>query len=218
MTTETAPSRPQPGQAQAALYALGLANRCSCAVVELVVGGARWFTVFTPSAEEHRRRQLNGLGAVTDTGLLHALWALPEDIPVPLGALRPDDANTLKQAGGGHALDHRGAVTRSFRAAGTVTAVAVVATLLNDAVRRVMQLPPIYRRVAIPTASRGVRTEALDRARTTGVGVVEVDAGVPAVRLAPAAAVLGVPAVYRWWVSELAYRNWRHANCAHCTS
>lgn len=205
-------------QARAALQATGLQTRCSCEVVELTIDGARSFVLFRLNIGEHRRRNQARSGAITDRGLLHALWSLPEDIPVPCEKLTTRDAATLQQSGRGHVIKRGGSLCRVFRPAGTIQAVVAVARSLGDAVGRVGQYPAIFERLAVSLTAQ-LRDEDIWAAQQLGVGIVTHAApGHTEVVDTPAEARRGVPGVYRWWISELAYRNWGYANCAHWSS
>lgn len=183
-------------------------------IVEVSVDGTRWFAHFTVNEDEHARRARSQLGAVTDTGLLHALWELPEDVPIPLQALADRDSATLRRDGEGYVRIDGNTVERLFRPAGSVDTIAVVSNKASTAVRSVGKLPPIYVRLAI-AVDRRTPNRILEQARATGVGVLAISTDRPLVHVPPATAVRGVPAVYRWWINEITYRNWSYANCAH---
>ena len=89
---------------------------------------------------------------------------------------------------------------------------------LHDAVRQVAQHPPIYQRVAVCTHHSS--PDAIDVAQRFGIAAVQTSADGTLVLSEPSGPELGVPAVYRWWVSELAYRSWLHPpySAAHWTS
>lgn len=204
-------------QAHTALHALGSTPRCPCDVVGLAVDGMRWFAHFSLNGEEHRRRSNLRVGAAANTGLLHALWSLPEDVPIPSEALARGDASTIEEKGGGF-VDHLdGRVIRRFRPAGSIKAVITVAPHLGEAVDLAAQLPPIYRRIAAASRVRQGHLDAdVERSVEFGIGAVLVGHLDEAqVLAAPRDEVRGSPGVYRWWITELAYRNWLYANCAH---
>lgn len=190
-----------------------------CSVVELSVDGSHFFVHFAVDRVEHERRRRMAVGAATCTGLLHALWSLPEGIPFDWRALDDRDAKTLKDAGAGWIDSDGSSVTRRFRPGGTIELLTHGHRHLGQAIRRVAHHPPIFRRVAVwggeELGGTELHSEHLEWARILGVGVVSVDDDGPAVLIRPAPAELGVPSVYRWWMSELAYRNWLYANCAH---
>jgi len=181
--------------------------------VELHIDGSRFAVEFDLDRGEHRRRQALGIGPATNTGLLHALWELPAGISVPAGCLSELDLATLGELGEGY-VEGTDDVSRTFSPAGTVRAVVVVADEMDEAMTRVSRLPPIFRRLAV--AFRHPSRHASAKANTSGIGsAVFGPAGIKAL-VAPGPAIRGVPAVYRWWLGEIAYRNWGQANCAHC--
>ncbi len=214
----SAPAGADQASARTALRLAGIALSCECSVVQLSIDGARFAVVFSPDSLEHQRRKEAGVGAATDTGLLHALWTLPLGLPIPLGSLDPADATTLAKLGRGY-IDRTGdTATRVFSPAGVVTTAVVVAQRLGDAVRRVAQQPPIFGRLAASWRHPGMGSAAVALATESGVGAVVLTKAGPGLLVAPRPAERGVPAVYRWWISELAYRNWTYTNCAHCRS
>ena len=206
-------------QALSALDALGVRLGCRCELVPVTVDGQAWFVHFTPNLEEHRRRASAGVAAATSTGLLHALWGLPEDIPVAVDSMSVDDRLVLNQMGAGHVERDGAFVTRRYRVGGIISTALVVRSRLVQAVRRAAQLPAIHRRVAVAEEKRAIKRFAAGQelSETLGIGRVLAGPGHNPSRVltAPAAPIVGVPSVYRWWVSEIAYRNWLYANCAH---
>jgi hypothetical protein len=194
--------------ARTAFVATCRTSETSCDdVVELRVDGVRCFASFALDASEDRRRRAMAVGPTTDRRLLHALWDLPEDVPVPWGSLDALDAATLREVGRGFVQDLGGAVLRLYRPAGRVTAVAAIAGRLDEAVRRVGQYPPIFRRLAVCVGVNDVRDEDVDLAVRYGIGGVVLQESQARVVVDPAPPQLGVPSVYRWWIGELAYRN-----------
>jgi hypothetical protein len=73
-------------------------------------------------------------------------------------------------------------------------------------------------RVAAATRWPADTASAIAAGHAGGIGVVVVSAVGAELLVEPRPPLLGVPAVYRWWISELSYRNWGYANCAHCRS
>ncbi|MDQ1536287.1 MAG: hypothetical protein QOE58_680 [Actinomycetota bacterium] len=203
--------------ARAALRAFGRHYGCECSVVELRIDGNRFFVEFAIDREEHRRRRALGVGAASGTGLLHALWELPAGIPIPEQCLTQRDVSTLRDHGKGY-VEGTDVLTRSFSPAGTIRAVVVVANQLDEAIGRLRRLPPIFRRLAVALRSPARSASASVLGGTTGIGTAVIGRGGAELLVAPAPAILGVPAVYRWWLAELAYRNWEYVNCAHCVS
>lgn len=196
---------------------LGLRDGCDCAVIELHIDGLRFGVEFRVDWGEHRRRQRLGLGAATNTGLLHALWELPAGLAIPADCLDERNRTTLRELGDGY-VEGTATFTRTFTPAGSISAVVVVADRMSGALSRVGRLPPIFWRIAAARRQpANVREAAMLCARIGVGGVVVTPDGATEVA-APKSPVRGVPAVYRWWLSELAYRNWGSGNCAHCVS
>lgn len=197
--------------------AIGDASRCACSVVDLQVDGSRFAAAFDLNADEHRRRQAIGAGAVTGTGLLHALWQLPVGIPFPASSLSVADVSTLRELGEGY-VDGTSILTRTYAPAARVTAVVTVADGVGDALARASLLPAIFWRLAMSRRRPAHMERAVARCEAAGIGAIVMTADGPDVIVAPRAPKRGVPAVYRWWLGELAYRNWGSGNCAHCSS
>lgn len=161
---------------------------------------------------EHQRRQELGLGALNSTGLLHALWELPYGIPFPITAFKMIDRETLSESNSGWVTRRHDSFLREYQPPGVIRSVVVSDQSLDRAVTKVAEHPAIFRRVATwqtaaPIRLTAVSDLALTRAKTLGVGV-EVDDGIRKYELVPPArAMRGNPAVFRWWLAELAYRN-----------
>jgi hypothetical protein len=152
-----------------------------------------------------------GVGAVTSTGILHALWQLPYAVPTPKGSLAEIDRGTLEGSRG--LVEEAGDdVVRVYQPAGAVRYVMVPAASLARGIHRAASHPPTVRRAAMCLEPKhgegGSRARLLELAKDLGVGVLEVSArGVH--ELVPSARPqMGRPAVFRWWQAELAYRNW----------
>jgi hypothetical protein len=211
-------SQTRPAVAQLSLDAcLGSTRSCNCTLVELCVDGSLFTVDFELDRTEHRRRVAVGAGPATNTGLLHALWELPEGIPVERRRVSHRDLETLDSLGAGFVEDGD-CLTRMFVPAGRVRALVVVAPDLPTAVSRSARLPAIYWRVAAAIGPRRSSPDVVATSERTGVGAVVVNDGVATVLASPQEPVRGVPAVVRWWIAELAYRNWGYGNCAHCSS
>lgn len=180
------------------------------AVVDMHIDQHQFVASFELDQEEHLRRHELGLGPVTNTGLLHALWSIPEGTPMAASALDERDRLTLRELGDGH-VQGSAMLIRRYLPPGQITAVIAVAETMDQAVTRASWLPPIYWRIA--TAWKPTRHTG----EGDGIGAVLI-AAEPVLVVEPEPPILGVPAVYRWWMSELAYRNWAAGNCAHCSS
>ena len=201
--------------ARRALEAVGGPRSCGCAVVELQVDGARFAVDFVLDEHEHRSRSALGLGPATNTGLLHALWELPEGVPVRADRLTEQNVATLRDLGVGY-VRGTDVLTRTFNPVGSIRSVLVVTNSMEMAVAGVARLPPIFRRLAVAFRRPDKRAFATNARASTGIGRVLMGSGGAEVLAEPEAAIRGVPAVYRWWLAELAYRNWGYVNCAHC--
>lgn len=162
--------------------------------------------------DEHADRRQRGLGAVSSTGLLHALWSLPAGITFPRSALDPLDLATLTEIGQSWVDLDEISITRRYRPIGTVELVAVAHSSLAQAAARVGEHPASFQRLAVWLTSRRPpatkRPPSFETAQARGIGVAAVGDWGCSVLGAPAAKVAGRPAVYRWWLAELAYRNW----------
>lgn len=189
----------------------------SGSLVELCIDGSNLVALFEVDAAEHDRRTAVGVGAATSTGLLHALWELPEGVQIPRSRLSRRDLSTIETLGHGFV---KGAddLTRVYVPAGHISALVVVKRDLSTAIKRTSLLPGIYWRVAAATRSGPPFDEAHATSVRTGVGATVVSGGEVTVVAEPHAPVIGLPAVVRWWLAELAYRNWGYGNCAHCSS
>ena len=180
-------------------------------VVELRIDGRQMFVLFELNQPEHERRQAAHLGAATSTGLLHALWELPEGERIRWDALQERDASTLRLSAGGHVEDGGEYAVRRYQPPGSIHLVAVVDSQLKRAVKTVGGQAAIFLRLAIWSGRDCCPPSAVEHVQVAsryGLGVVSVGGEQPEVILLPRREELGVPSVYRWWVCELAYRNW----------
>jgi hypothetical protein len=180
--------------------------------VPLSVDGCFYIAGLRLDPAEHLRRREMRLGAVTSTGLLHALWELPLGVPFPRRSLAPMDWETLSDEGRGWAQERHEEIVRVYRPAGVIGCIAVPDRSLAKAVQRVATHPATVRRTAVwMTSTKDVSaktTALLSRARILGVGVLAVDDNRVCELVRPAESIGGRPAVFRWWQAELAYRNW----------
>lgn len=188
-----------------------LTDRAGCQVVPLSIEGRSVLAAFEPNLDEHHRRRAVGITAVRSRRLLHALWALPRELPWPASALDPDDLSTLVAEGAG-AVELGDQVVRRYQPAGQVRAVGVRSKWLGDSVQRVGMMPPIFVRYAIATSRHDSDERAASVAAELGVGVATDEPSGVTVHSEPAAAQTGVPGVYRWWLSEAAYAAWLQLN------
>ncbi|HJY24587.1 MAG TPA: hypothetical protein VJ649_02805, partial [Actinomycetes bacterium] len=177
--------------------------------VEMRVDGQVLVGEFEPNRDEIRRRAMVGAGAVTSTALLHGLWLLPAG-----GIVRADDVPPVKQqrlmaAPTYVELDREG-FRRTYEPAGAVHAVYFPAQRIRPALERAVRFSPIFRRYVVvdrPPLGR-TTTPLIDDCARAGLGLVELHHDALELLVPPPAPVRGVPAVYRWWIAELAYAGW----------
>jgi hypothetical protein len=180
--------------------------------VPLRVDGNSFLAGLRITNGEHNRRRRLGVGAATSTGLLHTLWALPHGVPVLRSSLPERDQMTLNHEGFGWIDDDGCTVRRTYEPPGTVGTVIVIDTSLSRAVHRVASHPSTTRRIAVwqrqSERPPRPRRDQVERARSLGIGIYIVEHGRCSEVLGAAPALTGLPAVFRWWQAELAYRNW----------
>jgi hypothetical protein len=181
-------------------------------VVPVSVDGRLLIMALQLDQIEHERRLNESLGAVQSRGLLSALWALPEQVAWPLSGLDSLDVDTLTQEGDGFVTFEGGSVTRIYRPAGQVRATAVVAKRLVDAVATASQLPPIFRRYALSLSCARSDSDATAMAHAVGVGSAFTSSDGLSILTSAQDPCVGVPGIYRWWLAEVAYRQWLQTN------
>lgn len=208
---EVPPAQSQCGSPQGDA-ARGLAPdalRCltSLPVVRLDVDGVRMLATFEPDDEEHARRSRLDIGAVTSTALLHGLWLLPSGVTVPMDEVPDHKRSRLESAR--HLVEVvDGCFERLYSPAGAVRIVAFGGTRTSRSVQRAARFTPILQRFALCEGPARPSSNVLQAARAWGVGLVQYADGSATVLVTPPVAELGVPAVYRWWIAELAYSSW----------
>lgn len=175
--------------------------------VSLCLEGRAVVAAFEPSAWEHQRRASVGAGAVTSRAVLHGLWLLPAGIPVPTGFI-PDVKRRRLRAASHFAVEDGACFERLYSPAGAVRTIAFVGKDVRRNVEHAIRFTPIVERVVVSNASSLPSRAALDLAGHWGVGVVVTAGNDLEVLVHPRPAVVGVPAVYRWWLAELAYERW----------
>jgi hypothetical protein len=180
--------------------------------VPLRVDGSSYLAGLHLTGAEHLRRRHLGLGAASSRALLHALWSLPHGVPVPWDSISDLDRVTLLEEGSGWVIDDGRTALRTYQPAGAVGSVVVTDGSLSRAVSRVAAHPPTFRRMALwrreSTRPPQRHLKQLDRAEALGIGVYTMQANECIELVTPAPAVVGLPAVFRWWIAEIAYRNW----------
>ena len=175
-------------------------------VLLVTIDGMRLAIAFEPDFAEHNRRHALGVGAVTATSVLHGLWLLPNGVPVPAAALPDHKRDRLSRF---PALvtsidDH---FRRTYEPPGVVRALAGGGRSARRAVDRVARFSPIFYRYAVVKGDHSLPA-VITYAAKKGVGVLQTDRGEGRLVSSAPGAVRGVPAVYRWWVAELAYEAW----------
>ena len=155
---------------------------------------------------EHRRRSAEGIGALTSRALLHGLWLLPEGVPVPASQL-PDVKLDRLRATRGCITEADHSLVRTYSPPGTVDRLTFEGPQPRSLLRRAIRSTPIFERNVVIRSQEPITIDSRTRAEALewGVGITiachdRTDGIVPV-----AAATLGVPSVYRWWVAELAY-------------
>lgn len=174
--------------------------------LDVIVDGQPLVVVFSPDVAEHKRRTELATGAVTSRRLLHALWAVPAGLTWPTSAVAAEDVRTLEREGHGFATVRDGHVERHFQPAGQVEAIVTFRRRLSDAVAAAAAFPPVFRRYAVARHMPKRPADTFGDAERYGVGVLFPDGSHGPVRAVEP--IVGVPAVYRWWFAEVAYRAW----------
>ena len=166
----------------------------------IVVGG------FALDRDEHHRRLQAGIGAVTSAALLHGLWMLPTGGHTPPVRLPEIKVQRLRAAPR-LATETSAGFVRTYQPPGFLRSAAFYHKKANIAVSRAARFTPIFQRFALFDERRSsVSARVKATAREWGVGLVHLlGEHELEVLLDPMPAVTGVPAVYRWWIAELAY-------------
>ena len=192
-------------------------------VVRVHIDGVAYLCHFRVDGDEHQRRAEHGLGAVTSTGLLHALWNVPEEGVLWQTLTSLDAATVDARHAEGLVETRRDCVFRAYRPPGRILLLATRRPGADAAIRNAMRLPPIFGRAAIwnyPDVGRAEKAiRLIELAKRSGLGLVEArDSREPAVLSPPADPIPGLPAVSRWYYAELAYSRWLHAHMAQASS
>lgn len=159
---------------------------------------------------EHDRRAALGAGAVDSLSLLHGLWMLPAGGTVDVASVPDVKLRALRDAVHHVSVIDSERLARTYSPAGVVRAVGFVGRSVERAIRRAARFTPIVERVVLVEPGVVVAGRAAREALEWGVGLVDTEQGelvVPGLQ-----AVKGVPAVYRWWLAELAYAGLLHEN------
>lgn len=184
-----------------------VARALECAVsadaVDVDVDGRHVSVAILVDPVEHRRRQLAGIGAVTSTGMLHGLWLLPTGGTVPADEIPPLKRARFRSEPGWVSESPRG-FERLYNPAGAVIAAAVARRRPRDALLLADALPPILARYVVV---RAPSPTLIQDATDSGIGVITVEQDAR-VLIEPRLCETGRPAVYRWWLGEIAYEQW----------
>lgn len=204
--------RPEPTSSQGRcddLRSVGDAMSCmtSLPVVDLTLDGPTMLAAFEPDASEHARRSDRGASAVTSTALLHGIWLLPSGVPVPIEEIPEHKRSRLANATSFVEVAGE-CFTRLYSPPGVVRAVAFSGRALSRSLQRAARFTPIVQRFVVSEGPMRLSADAVETARRCGVGLIEHASDSARVLLPPGPAELGVPAVYRWWIAELAYESW----------
>lgn len=180
-------------------------------VSEIRVDGDRYFALLTLDFVEHERRRLAGL-VHASTRLLHVLWSFPAHIWFPTTACDSYESATLAEEGEGWIEVVGDSFARIYQPIGRIEMVATVDRSLKNAISRAASHPATTRRLAIwsETDGQSQQDSSTDLAETArlGIGVVAFGQSGVSSLIEPAPAVIGRPAIYRWWQAEVCYRNW----------
>lgn len=179
-------------------------------VVSLTIGGVRTLAALDLDVAEHARRSDSGVGAITSTPLLHGLWLLPTGGSVRATALPDNKVQDLRSAPFA-AQERDGSFERTYSPPGILRAVAFSGRCVERVVSRAARFTPIFQRFAFLGGDSQLLPRVECEAREWGVGIIALEMGEDIAQLVPAdKAMVGLPSVYRWWVAELAYKQFLH--------
>lgn len=192
------------------LTAVGLGAPAS-ELVPISIDGTELLATIQIDQAEHARRKRAGVGAVTSTGVLHGLWMLPDAVPIPVSLLPSRKVERLRRVPA-HVAESEDTFTRSFSPAGVVSDLVFTGSEVARLVRRACRWTPIVRRHVISPAPGPMHPRTEAEAREWGIGVHRLGGNGLTTELAASDALLGRPAVYRWWLAEIAYESWLQEN------
>lgn len=170
--------------------------------------GTEYLACLQYDEDERNRRTSLGIGAVTSTGTLHALWATSSS-PVSPTALDEPDLDTLGSLPETLvSYDHNGDLIREYHPIGEITSLCAFDDSTSRGIKKAARIPPIFERILIwigQESEPALDDRTLTLARRTRTGIVSLcDTNVEEL-IQPYDRIPGVPAVYRWWLAELAY-------------
>ena len=172
-------------------------------VLHTPIDGVELLAAFELDSTEHERRRGLGVGAVDCLSLLHGLWLLPAGGTVSLSSIPEVKATALMAAPSHARIIDDYAIERTYVPAGVIHAVGFLGRNVEQAIHRAARFTPIVERVVLLDPDSELRAVSAREAREWGVGLLDTVSGEFVVRALPR--VTGVPAVYRWWIAELAY-------------
>lgn len=177
-------------------------------LVETRIDGTTYLAHLITDDDQLEHRVAFAIGAVTSTAALHALWSLPL-AAATVADLSEIDVETIGDLPPGlvEVIDGD-LVARRYQPIGDVRLLATVSRSLRGGLRRAVAIPPIFERVCVwrtDSAQVAPTTESVAMARRSGTGIIRLAGAEAEVVVEPRKRVVGVPAVYRWWVAELAY-------------
>lgn len=209
---DVASGPPDPSEHALVSEALQVLAAAGQPVVSLAIDGLRVAASFDLDDGEHQRRSLLGVGPVTSLALLHSLWMIPGGGVVPESSLPPVKVALLRSANHS-AVETDSGFERLYSAPGVVRSIGFAGRNADNVISQAMRFTPIFQRVAVfPQSIRRPSSSLLAKAREWGVGVYYADGLEFETIVEPAEAVRGRPAVYRWWIAEIAYRSWLQRN------
>ncbi len=178
-------------------------------VVSISIEGSKMLAAFELDPKEYKRRQRIGVGAITSKALLHGLWSLPTGGFVPSEALPDVKVQRLRTAPHSVIETDRG-FWRTYDPPGTLRSVAFDGSSVDRSVHRAIRFTPIVQRFVLTHGSNEPVPWPIEcLAREWGVGIIDVEQkDGPRVIVPASPAEIGVPSVYRWWLAELAYKNY----------
>lgn len=195
------------GKTRSSAALAAVRQRTSLPAVVVHLDGQRLIAAFQLDAHEHDRRSGLGIGAVTSRPVLHGLWLLPAGIPVPADALPAVKRRRLRAAPH-FAVEGEAGFARLYSPPGVVRTIAFTGPDPTLCVLRAVRFTPIVERIVVSHRAMPLPVDARRLSDRFGIGVIEVSGDEICVVAEPERAVVGVPAVYRWWIAELAYESW----------
>jgi len=133
------------------------------------------------------------------------LWLLPSGVPVLARELPDVKVSRLRKAGE-HARETPRGFERLYSPAGAVRWLGFLTSNPERGILRASRHSPIFERTVVVEGPCSVTERELCLARDRGIGLTMVDGGVSTMVVPAAPRELGVPAVYRWWIAEVAYQ------------